>query len=210
MNGSIQPSVSELMKHSKNMLNISSYWIFLLIFIYTAYFLGTADGSQIQCYACGMPKVHPEYDVIGSYGQKLYNHSCYELNSTIVDGKVDPSYIRTCPTGVSSCFSASGIYDNVKKGQEKKNIRIHFMGCSEAKYRHQYGCDRNKQTVSVKDKVKKQVQVDINVNLCFCSEHLCNHPDSALMKATSGGQNKKFHASITLFIFLSTSLLIQY
>ena len=33
------------------------------------------------------------------------------------------------------------------------------MGCSEAKYRHQYGCDRNKQTVSVKDKVKKQVQV---------------------------------------------------
>ena len=38
--GSIQPSVSELMKHSKNMLNISSYWIFFLIFIYTAYFLG--------------------------------------------------------------------------------------------------------------------------------------------------------------------------
>ena len=38
--GSIQPSVSELMKHSKNMLNISLYWILLLIFIYTAYFLG--------------------------------------------------------------------------------------------------------------------------------------------------------------------------
>ena len=32
--------------------------------------------QQLQCYACGMPRVHPENDILGSYGVKKYNHSC--------------------------------------------------------------------------------------------------------------------------------------
>ena len=36
----------------------------------------TATEQQLQCYACGMPRVHPENDILGSYGVKKYNHSC--------------------------------------------------------------------------------------------------------------------------------------
>merc|ERR1712184_195272 len=48
----------------------------------------TGDGSQkveqqIQCFACGLPKVHPDNDIVGSYGKKIYNHSCVELNKYI-------------------------------------------------------------------------------------------------------------------------------
>merc|ERR1712018_109951 len=62
------------------------------------------DAQRLQCYACGLPKVHPEFDVEGSYGQKIYNHSCEELMDTMKDGKVDERFIRTCPDGVKSCF----------------------------------------------------------------------------------------------------------
>ena len=70
-------------------------------------------GKQIQCYACGLPKVHPEYDVIGSYGQKKYNHSCEEmLESQKKNNVIDEAFIRTCPVGVRSCFGATGFYDH--------------------------------------------------------------------------------------------------
>merc|ERR1712141_906868 len=57
----------------------------LVLGLYGMVLCQTGDGSQkveqqIQCYACGLPKVHPENDIIGSYGKKLYNHSCVELN----------------------------------------------------------------------------------------------------------------------------------
>ena len=70
------------------------------------------DAQRLQCYACGLPKVHPEFDVEGSYGQKIYNHSCEELMNTMKDGKVDERFIRTCPDGVKSCFGATGSYDH--------------------------------------------------------------------------------------------------
>ena len=71
------------------------------------------DAQRLQCYACGLPKVHPEFDVEGSYGQKIYNHSCEELMNTMTkDGKVDERFIRTCPDGVKSCFGATGSYDH--------------------------------------------------------------------------------------------------
>ena len=36
---------------------------------------------------------------------------------------------------------------------------IQFLGCSEAKYKHDYGCDRDLQNVEVKDKSDKKIQV---------------------------------------------------
>ena len=68
--------------------------------------------ALLQCYACGMPKVSPEFDVEGSYGKKIYNHSCEELMNTMKDNKVDQRFIRTCPVGVKSCFGATGFYDH--------------------------------------------------------------------------------------------------
>ena len=65
-------------------------------------------GQQLQCYACGLPKVHPEFDVEGSYGMKKYNHSCADLEATMKDGVVDEKFVRTCPVGIKSCFGATG------------------------------------------------------------------------------------------------------
>ena len=36
---------------------------------------------------------------------------------------------------------------------------VEFLGCSEAKYAHSYGCDREKQAVDVRSKEDKKVQV---------------------------------------------------
>ena len=36
---------------------------------------------------------------------------------------------------------------------------VEFLGCSEAKYAHSYGCDREKQAVDVRDKEGKKAQV---------------------------------------------------
>ena len=115
-------------------------------------------GQQLQCYACGLPKVHPEFDVVGSYGRKIYNHSCEEMINTIKDGKVDEKFVRTCPVGVKSCFGATGFYDHEDKDPDN-DIWIRFLGCSEAKYMHEYGCDRDMQKVSVKDKNDRRIQV---------------------------------------------------
>ena len=82
-------------------------------------------GQQLQCYACGLPKVHPEFDVVGSYGRKIYNHSCEEMINTITDGKVDEKFVRTCPVGVKSCFGATGFYDHEDTDPEN-DIWIRF------------------------------------------------------------------------------------
>ena len=36
---------------------------------------------------------------------------------------------------------------------------IRFLGCSEAKYQHDYGCDKELQNVDVKDKSEKKIKV---------------------------------------------------
>ena len=36
---------------------------------------------------------------------------------------------------------------------------IRFLGCSEAKYQHDYGCDKELQNVDVKDKTEKKIKV---------------------------------------------------
>eukprot|EP00093_Oithona_nana_P001207 01207.XXX_1839_2637_1 [CDS] Oithona nana genome sequencing. len=110
--------------------------------------------------------------------------------NTIKDGKVDEKFVRTCPVGVKSCFGATGFYDHEDNDPEN-DIWIRFLGCSEAKYMHEYGCDRDMQKVSVKDKNDRRIQVDIEVNLCFCSQHLCNHPQGELMTSTATAMTSK-------------------
>ena len=84
-------------------------------------------GQQLQCYACGLPKVHPEYDVVGSYGLKKYNHSCEEmLDSKKNNNQIDQAFIRTCPVGVKSCFGATGFYDH--KDNDKTNDICKYSG----------------------------------------------------------------------------------
>lgn len=153
-----------------------------------------SSSHSLQCYACGLPKVHPEFDVIGSYGKKIYNHSCDELRNTMKEGVVDDRFVRTCPDGVKSCFGATGFYDH-RDTDPTNDITIQFLGCSEAKYKHDYGCDRDLQNVEVKDKSDKKIQVEIDVNLCFCSQHLCNHPDGELMKS----DGKSLDAMVNLY-----------
>ena len=36
---------------------------------------------------------------------------------------------------------------------------VQFLGCSEAKYKHQYGCDRDKQSVKVRDRNNALIDV---------------------------------------------------
>ena len=78
--------------------------------------------------------------------------------NTIKDGKVDEKFVRTCPVGVKSCFGATGFYDHEDTDPDN-DIWIRFLGCSEAKYMHEYGCDRDMQKVSVKDKNDRRIQV---------------------------------------------------
>lgn len=143
----------------------------------------TATEQQLQCYACGMPRVHPENDILGSYGVKKYNHSCQFMHEEMDRlGVSEPpnAFLRSCPVGVKSCFGANGFYDY--RDQDPDNdLRVEFLGCSEAKYAHSYGCDREKQAVDVRSKEDKKVQVEIDMNLCFCSENLCNDPNGKLL-----------------------------
>lgn len=164
-------------------------------------------GQQLQCYACGLPKVHPEYDVVGSYGLKKYNHSCEEmLDSKKNNNQIDQAFIRTCPVGVKSCFGATGFYDH-KDNDKTNDIWIRFLGCSEAKYQHDYGCDKELQNVDVKDKTEKKIKVNIEVKLCFCSQHLCNDLDGELM--TSEATNTKIPLTkSTFFAVIMTSLFL--
>lgn len=169
----------------------------LVLGLYGMVLCQTGDGSQkveqqIQCYACGLPKVHPENDIIGSYGKKLYNHSCVELNKYIKrkgkhaqgEGDFESKFIRTCPVGIKSCFGAKGFYDRDDKDL-LNDISVEFFGCSEAKHKQDYGCDEDDQKMDVPDKYKKLVQIQIKVNLCFCSNHLCNHPEGELFSGAA-------------------------
>lgn len=160
--------------------------------------------QQLQCYACGLPKVHPENDIVGSYGTKIYNHSCDTLMSTIVDGVIDDKFIRTCPVGVKSCFGATGFYDH-DDNKPANDIWVRFLGCSEAKYKHDYGCDRELQNVNVRDKSNRRIQVEIDVNLCFCSQHLCNHPNGELLSTSSATSVDKVRLVVGLVL---TALLV--
>jgi len=164
-------------------------------------------GKQLQCYACGLPKVHPEYDVLGSYGQKKYNHSCEEMldSQKKNNNVIDEAFIRTCPVGVKSCFGATGFYDH-KDNDATNDIWIRFLGCSEAKYKHAYGCDRELQNVDVKDKSEKKIKVDIEVKLCFCSNHLCNNLDGELMTSVAK-RNLQSMMSTTFITVIISSLL---
>jgi len=167
------------------------------------------DGSQrvepqIQCYACGLDMVHPESDIKGSYGKKLYNHSCTELDkhlkrtgkSTKGDNDYASKFVRTCPVGVKSCFGAKGFYDGDDARDAdapKHDLSVAFFGCSEARHKQDYGCDEDDQEMSVPDRNKKDVQVQIKVNLCFCSSHLCNHPKGEMFNgATQSSLHDRF------------------
>ena len=87
-------------------------------------------GQQLQCYACGLPKVHPEYDVVGSYGLKKYNHSCEEmLDSKKNNNQIDQAFIRTCPVGVKSCFGATGFYDHKDNDKTNDICKHSFLTC---------------------------------------------------------------------------------
>lgn len=189
---------------SSNRIKMISVSGFVLIFTIIQLMLGfngmvecqTGDGSQkveqqIQCYACGLPKVDPEGDIKGSYGKKLYNHSCIDFinhlnrkGKSIQGNDYESKFIRTCPVGVKSCFGAKGFYD---RDDEKvsNDISVTFFGCSEARHKQDYGCDEDDQTLDVRDKFKKWVQVPIKVNLCFCSNHLCNHPEGEMFNGAS-------------------------
>jgi hypothetical protein len=59
-----------------------------------------------------MSRVNPDDDVPGSYGDKLYNGSCDALFTNYDDDSaLAQKYVRTCSTGVQSCFGATGIFD---------------------------------------------------------------------------------------------------
>ncbi|TRY77775.1 hypothetical protein TCAL_07851 [Tigriopus californicus] len=168
------------------------------ITLWGAMLIGNADSQtqskseqQIQCYACGLAKVHPENDVVGSYGtaigKKMYNHSCTELLDNLKDGAVANRFMRTCPVGVKSCFGATGFYDH-GDNDPSNDLHVQFLGCSEAKHQHSYGCDRDLQNVDIRDKAKRKIQVEIDVNLCFCSTHICNDPLGELLSSKAAIQ----------------------
>jgi hypothetical protein len=45
------------------------------IFFSEAQIQGSSE-QPLQCYACGLPKVHPENDIVGSYGEGLGKKRC--------------------------------------------------------------------------------------------------------------------------------------
>jgi len=178
----------------------------------------TGDGSQkveqqIQCYACGLPKVHPENDIVGSYGKKLYNHSCTELDrylsrkgkSSKGEGDYESKFIRTCPVGIKSCFGAKGFYDR-DDSNLKNDITVQFFGCSEAKHKQDFGCDEDDQKMDVADKNNRKVQIQIKVNLCFCSNHQCNHPEGEMFNGAT--QSSLHERSLKITVMAMTQFLI--
>jgi len=204
-NSFLEPQHRQISTRPSHRIKMISFSGFVLIFTIVQLMLGfsgmvkcqTGDGSQkveqqIQCYACGLPNVNPDNDILGSYGKKLYNRSCTDLinhlnrKGNAIPGTDDyeSKFIRTCPVGVKSCFGARGFYD---RDDEKvsNDISVAFFGCSEARHKQDYGCDEDDQTLDVLDKFKKKVQVPIKVNLCFCSNHLCNHPEGEMFNGAS-------------------------
>ncbi len=79
--------------------------------------LGMLCGSDalshtIQCYTCGLSKNPFDFEMKDLYPHyKTFNHSCDEMMSTAVNGKISTKFIRKCPPNSSGCFSASGHYD---------------------------------------------------------------------------------------------------
>ena len=39
---------------------------------------------------------------------------------------------------------------------------VRFLGCSEAKYKHDYGCDKELQNVDIRDKANRKTQVSFS------------------------------------------------
>ena len=95
----------------------------------------SAGDQQLQCYACGLPKVSPENDVLGSYGtglgKKMYNHSCSEMYEQMGENKdkVPHAFVRTCPIGVKSCFGAWGFYDHRDEDPTNDLGKRRIYGC---------------------------------------------------------------------------------
>ncbi|XP_071747473.1 uncharacterized protein [Lepeophtheirus salmonis] len=143
-----------------------------------------ADGSRsIDCYACGFDYIHPEHDVPGSYGYKIYNHSCEELQKL---GSFTSRFVRSCPIGVQNCFGSIGALKQGGSIYEKKIV----LGCAESPYLHPYGCDTEEVFVKAKDRHNYTTQkVNVEVRMCFCSSYLCNTPQSMrlLSHSTSSG-----------------------
>ena len=107
--------------------------------------------------------MHPNNDIAGSYGdapgKRLYNESCSMMRASMTsDGEVDPAFIRTCPAGVRSCFVAFGSYDH-EDSDPSNDLEVLFLGCSEAKFAHDYGCDREYQAVNIRDRSNEVKQV---------------------------------------------------
>jgi len=114
--------------------------------------------------------------VYGSYGTELgkkrYNHTCEEYS--LGEKEADP-FIRICPLGVRSCFYVTGKYEDME---------LVFRGCAEAKYEHDYGCDREMQAVNVIDQRGIPKQVDVDVNLCYCNSQNCNEVAAGAIEIT--------------------------
>ena len=78
------------------------------------------EPKGIKCFACGIEEIDPEVDEPGSYGdfrkegtpsgRKMYNHTCDIADDTGLEE--DDRWLRTCPSGVKSCFWAKGNYEN--------------------------------------------------------------------------------------------------
>ncbi|CAB4056468.1 unnamed protein product [Lepeophtheirus salmonis] len=125
-------------------------------------------GSRsIDCYACGFDYIHPEHDVPGSYGYKIYNHSCEELQKL---GSFSSRFVRSCPIGVQNCFGSIGALKQGGSIYEKKIV----LGCAESPYLHPYGCDTEEVFVQAKDRhnyTTQKVNVEIK-NLQFDSKEM--------------------------------------
>jgi len=148
---------------------------------------GSWAAEQIQCIACGLPKVSPDNDVYGSYGTELgkkrYNHTCEEYDE---GEELASPFLRFCPIGVKSCFYVTGRYDGME---------IVFRGCAEAMYKHDYGCDREMQPVTVIDQRGNPKQVEVDVNLCYCSTQNCN-------QEAAGSENLVFSIPLLCLLLL--------
>ncbi|XP_023326872.1 uncharacterized protein LOC111700237 [Eurytemora carolleeae] len=156
-------------------------------------FIGLAVSEQaLQCIACGLSQVDPNNDVFGSYGtgsgKKRYNHTCEEYEQ---GEAAQFPFLRSCPSGVQSCFYITGKY---------KDVEINFRGCANAKYPHDFGCDRELQAVNVLDRRGLSTQVDVEVNICFCNTVNCNNQ----MSEADPIRAQAFTMLLILIIFLAT------
>jgi hypothetical protein len=102
-------------------------------FLYFVLFISGLVNSQtvmqaVQCYSCGLPNIHPDNDIKGSYPNiKTYNHTCDEMSNTMVKGKISNKFVRTCPLGVVSCFGATGLYDHGDNDPSNDICKLRFL-----------------------------------------------------------------------------------